>query len=213
MAVLELARQLMTMPGGFDVLYHRVRGDYFHPGISAGQASHFLTQVMALNLDLLSGTLSEADRERLEYMDDSGLAKEASSFAYHLHDTLLQLLAWEARDNEILIRFEGDAHRWINPEFCGWWVNHGFMVVSDVTNGEIHGEASLPIAEFASRLYAFHFDKLELGDGCVVPGKGVFGIRSVVAAMPIRYIMTSHPGFSLSLQKPFRVRPSSQIPI
>ena len=41
-----------------------INGDYFHPGISAEQASHFLTQVMALNLDLLSGTLSEADRER-----------------------------------------------------------------------------------------------------------------------------------------------------
>ncbi len=39
-------------------------GDYFHPGISAEQAQRFLTQVMALNLDLLSGTLSEADRER-----------------------------------------------------------------------------------------------------------------------------------------------------
>jgi len=601
MDLLELARQLMTMPGGFDVLYRRVRtleaagifgtsdwaqpallkpvlarqslrsagevtaiveaiselrmlavvrGDYFHPGISAEQASHFLTQVMALNLDLLSGTLSEADRERpkklgviveslyqylvqhlgyaslldslvdevwrlleqrpvqvdsiremigqiatclydptldtagndnatrlvrtlfaptpgskedpgitvycerLEYMDDAGLAKEASSFAYHMHDTglaspyhavfmrylreqeknellpealgltmtgrddllcyselvkrlideaifpetcqavyglammlergslftpavaqalwrqielrvsdenrelirnvfgdahhprvfllagvlnllgqplgigqgnnpscqsaiglclwadheadyLLQLLAWAARDNEILIRFEGDevsskdleaglmtenpvdvdpvsliliphldriygemwrrcsdrdddAHRWINPEFYGWWVNHGFRVVCDVMtgeitdfsgfirhfyasyhpfyndnmplihpqpagiavtdsaarfvgrhaivirrvclspdnemrvyffnpnndsgqdwgqgincstrgNGEIHGEASLPIAEFASRLYAFHFDKLELGDISAVP--------------------------------------------
>lgn len=26
-------------------------------------------------------------RERLEYMDDPALAKEASSFAYHMHDT------------------------------------------------------------------------------------------------------------------------------
>lgn len=39
-------------------------GDYFHPGISAEQAGHFLNQVMALNLDLLSGQMSEADRER-----------------------------------------------------------------------------------------------------------------------------------------------------
>jgi hypothetical protein len=36
-------------------------------------------------------------------------------------------------------------------------------------NGEIRGEASLPIAEFASRLCAFHFDKLELGDIDAVP--------------------------------------------
>ncbi|MCL1486413.1 MAG: hypothetical protein MH208_20540 [Marinobacter sp.] len=39
-------------------------GDYRHPGISAEQARHFLTQVTALNLDLLSGQMSEADRER-----------------------------------------------------------------------------------------------------------------------------------------------------
>jgi hypothetical protein len=605
MGLLERARQLMTMPGGFDVLYRRIatlesagifgtsdwaqpgllkpvlakqslrvagpvttiveaiselrmlaviRGDYFHPGISAEQASHFLTQVMALNLDLLSGTLSEADRERpkelgvivqslyqylvehlgygslldslvkevwrlleqrpiqvdsihemvgqiatclydptlettdnesatrlvralyaptpgsredpgvsvyrdrLEVMDDQALATEASQLADIMHDTglaspyhaelmrflraksrddllpealgltmtgqddllcytelvkklideaifpetcqavyglammlergslftpavaqalwrqielrvsdenremirsvfgdahrprvyllagvlnllgqplgvgqgnnpscqsaiglslwadheadyLLQLLAWAARDNEVLMRFEGDevssknledglvketpvdvdpvsliliphldriygemwrrcserdddAHRWINPEFYGWWVNHGFRVVSDVTtgeirdysgfirhfyasyhpfyndnmplihpqpagiavtdsaarfvgrhaivirrvclspenemrvyffnpnndsgqdwgqgincsttgHGEIRGEASLPIAEFASRLYAFHYDKLELGDLDAVPQEDI----------------------------------------
>lgn len=34
--------------------------DYFHPGISAEQARHFLTQVMALNLDLLNGQMTEA---------------------------------------------------------------------------------------------------------------------------------------------------------
>ncbi|MGF2686261.1 hypothetical protein ACQUWM_07175 [Marinobacter sp. DUT-3] len=115
LGLLERARMLMTLPGGFDALYRRVRplesagifgasdwaqpailqpalakhslreagpvttiveaiselrmlavtlGDYFHPGISAEQARHFLTQVMALNLDLLSGQLTEADRER-----------------------------------------------------------------------------------------------------------------------------------------------------
>lgn len=41
-----------------------VAGDYFHPGISAERARRFLTQVMALNLDLLSGQMNEADRER-----------------------------------------------------------------------------------------------------------------------------------------------------
>lgn len=228
-----------------------------------------------------------------------------SLWADHEADYLLQILAWAARDNEILIRFEGDevssknlepglvtetpvdvdpvsliliphldriygemwrrcserdddAHRWINPEFYGWWVNHGFLAVTDVKtgeindyegfvrrfyasyhpfyngnmplihpqpagiavtdsaarfvgrhaiviqrvglspdnevrvyffnpnndsgqdwgqgincstqgNGEIRGEASLPIAEFASRLCAFHFDKLELGDIDAVP--------------------------------------------
>lgn len=220
-------------------------------------------------------------------------------------DYLLQLVAWAARDDEILQRFEGervssrgleaglakeppldvdpvslllvphldriymemgrlcgerddDLHRWINPEFYGWWVGHEFRVVADVQtgriedhagflrdfyacyhpyyngnlpvihpqpagiavtdsaarlvgrhaitilrvaldpdgemrvyffnpnndsgqdwgqgihcatqgNGERHGEASLPFAEFASRAYVFHYDPLELGDSLAVP--------------------------------------------
>ncbi|HET7315426.1 hypothetical protein [Salinisphaera sp.] len=40
------------------------RGDYAHPRITPEHARQFITQVMALNLDLLSGQLSEADRER-----------------------------------------------------------------------------------------------------------------------------------------------------
>jgi hypothetical protein len=224
-------------------------------------------------------------------------------------DYLLQLVAWAARDDEILHRFEGDRvsswglgaglakeppldvdpvslllvphldriyiemgrlcgerdddlHRWINPEFYGWWVGHGFRVVVDVQtgriedyatflrefyacyhpyyngnlpvihpqpagiavtdsaarlvgrhaitilrvaldssgemrvyffnpnndsgqdwgqgihcatqgNGERHGEASLPFAEFASRAYVFHYDPLELGDIQAVPEEEV----------------------------------------
>ncbi|PXX92404.1 hypothetical protein DIT71_04185 [Marinobacter vulgaris] len=228
-----------------------------------------------------------------------------SMWAANEADYLLQVLAWAARDNEVLGRFEGwevssknlepglvkdtpvdvdpvsliliphldriyaemwrrcedrddDAHRWINPEFYGWWVSHGFRVVADIHtgeikdydsfirhfyasyhpyyngnlpvihhqpagiavtdsaarfvgrhaitiqrvalspdnemrvyffnpnndsgqdwgqgitcstrgNGEIRGEASLPVAEFASRLYAFHYDTLELGDLTAIP--------------------------------------------
>lgn len=224
-------------------------------------------------------------------------------------DYLLQLLAWAARDDEVLTRFEGervsskgleaglakerpldvdpvslvlvphldriyiemgrlcgarddDLHRWINPAFYGWWVGQGFRVVADhetgeiedhegfvrhfyacyhpyyngnmpvihsqpagiaVTDsaaryvgrhaisilrvgldpdsemrvyfynpnndsgqdwgqgivtateghGEIPGEASLPIAEFASRLFVFHYDPLECGDGDYVPDEDV----------------------------------------
>lgn len=234
-----------------------------------------------------------------------GLSMWASNEA----DYLLQVLAWAARDNEVLSRFEGqevssrdlepglvkgtpvdvdpvslvliphldrlygemwrrcenrdeDAHRWINPEFYGWWVSHGFRAVTDVKTGEVHdyegfirhfyasyhpfyngnipvihaqpagiavtdsaarfvgrhainilrvalspknemrvyffnpnndsgqnwgqgitcsthgngefrGEASLPISEFTSRLYAFHFDPLELGDLSAIPDEEV----------------------------------------
>jgi len=234
-----------------------------------------------------------------------GLSMWASNEA----DYLLQVLTWAARDNEVLSRFEGqevssrnlepglvkgtpvdvdpvslvliphldriygemwrrcenrddDAHRWINPEFYGWWVSHGFRVVADIQtgeiqdyegfirhfyasyhpfyngnmpvihaqpagiavtdsaarfvgrhainilrvalspknemrvyffnpnndsgqdwgqgitcstygNGEVRGEASLPVAEFTSRLYAFHYDTLELGDLSAIPDEEV----------------------------------------
>lgn len=232
-----------------------------------------------------------------------------SMWAYNDADYLLQLVAWAARDDEVLTRFEGqrvssrgleaglakappvdvdpvslvlvphldriyiemgrlcgvrddDLHRWINPEFYGWWVGQGFRVVADTQtgkiadyegfirhfyacyhpyyngnlplihpqpagiavtdsaarfvgrhaitilrvaldprgemrvyffnpnndsgqdwgqgitcatqgNGERHGEASLPIAEFASRLYVFHYDPLEVGDTEAVPASDV----------------------------------------
>jgi hypothetical protein len=224
-------------------------------------------------------------------------------------DYLLQLVAWAARDDEILTRFEGesisskgleaglakespldvdavslvlvphldrlyiemgrlcgerddDLHRWINPEFYGWWVGQGFRVIADAQTGEIDdyegfvrhfyacyhpyyngdvpvihsqpagiavtdsaaryvgrhaigilrvcldpegemrvyfynpnndsgqdwgqgivtatqghgeipGEASLPIAEFASRLFVFHYDPLERGNGDCVPAEQI----------------------------------------
>ncbi|MEQ6917579.1 hypothetical protein [Halomonas aquatica] len=232
-----------------------------------------------------------------------------SMWAENDADYLLQLVAWAARDDEVLTRFEGqrisskglesglakeppldvdavslilvphldriymemgrlcgdrddDLHRWINPEFYGWWVGHGFRVVVDMQTGklddyagfirqfyasyhpyynghmpvihpqpagiavtdsggryvgrhaitilrvaldaegemrvyfynpnndsgqdwgqgivcsiqgndELNGEASLPIAEFASRLYVFHHDPLELGDVEAVPAEEV----------------------------------------
>jgi hypothetical protein len=137
LSLLERARSLMTLPGGIDVLYRRVRalesagifgtsdwskpailqpalarhslreagaittvveaiseirllavvrGDYFHPGISSEQARHFLTQVMALNLDLLSGTLNEADRER---------PKELGTLVLGLYQYLISHLGYE----------------------------------------------------------------------------------------------------------------------
>lgn len=228
-----------------------------------------------------------------------------SMWSFNDADFLLQLVAWAARDDDVVMRFEGqhinsqhleaglakepptdvdpvsliliphldriygemgrlcgvrddDLHRWINPEMYGWWVGHGFLSVisretgkihdyedfirhfyacyhpyyngnipiihpqpagiavtdsggrlvgrhaitiirvnldrdgemriyffnpnndsgqdwgqgiscSTESNGERHGEASLPFAEFASRLCVFHYDTRELGDMSVVP--------------------------------------------
>lgn len=224
-------------------------------------------------------------------------ARAISMWAYGDPDYLLQLIAWAARDDDLIIHFEGrplsskalvadtpanspmdvdavsallvphldriynamgalcadrtdDPHRWINPEFHGWWVGRGFMLAVDLATGNLtdyenfvrtfyayynplyngnqpliypqpaglavtdsaarfvgwhaitivriaidqsdemrvyfynpnndsgqdlgngvqvstegwgerFGESSLPIAEFASRLYIFHFDPLE----------------------------------------------------
>ncbi|NMT65022.1 hypothetical protein [Marinobacter orientalis] len=228
-----------------------------------------------------------------------------SMWSFNDADFLLQLVAWAARDDDVIMRFEGqtitsqhleaglakepptdvdpvslilaphldriygemgrlcgvrddDLHRWINPEMYGWWVGHGFLSVinretgkihdyedfirrfyacyhpyyngnlpvihpqpagiavtdsggrfvgrhaitiirvnldrtgemriyffnpnndsgqdwgqgiscSTESNGERHGEASLPFAEFASRLCVFHYDMREVGDMSVVP--------------------------------------------
>ncbi|APE31822.1 hypothetical protein BOX17_13190 [Halomonas aestuarii] len=228
-----------------------------------------------------------------------------SMWAYSAPADLLRILAWAARDDEIVMRFEGhnissrelgaglaseppvdvdavslltvphldriyfemgrrsagrgeDPHKWVNAEFHGEQVGHGFRIAVDVftgglkdfegfirdfyaayhpyyngnipvinpqpagiavtdsatrflgwhaitiqrlaldTNGimrvyffnpnndsgqnwgqdiitstqghgELYGEASLPVAEFVSRLYVFHYDPLEKGDPAVVP--------------------------------------------
>lgn len=73
-------------------------GDYLHPGISAEQARHFLTQVTALNLDLLSGQMSEADRERPQ-----GLGQIVSA----LYQFLLNRLGYES----ILDSLVDEVHR------------------------------------------------------------------------------------------------------
>jgi hypothetical protein len=228
-----------------------------------------------------------------------------SMWSFNDADFLLQLIAWAARDDDVILRFEGqqitsqhleaglakepptdvdpvsliliphldrlygemgrlcgvrddDLHRWINPEMYGWWVGLGFLSVisrqtgkiheyeafirhfyasyhpyyngnipvihpqpagiavtdsggrlvgrhaitvlrvnldrdgemrlyffnpnndsgqdwgqgincSTQSNGERHGEASLPFAQFASRLCVFHYDKRELGDLSAIP--------------------------------------------
>lgn len=227
-------------------------------------------------------------------------ARALSMWAYNDPDYLLQMVAWAARDDEIIMHFEGqpissresiagvaselpmdldpvsllvvphldriyaemgrrcagrqgDPHRWVNPEFHGWWAGRGFRInvdvesgrltrledflrhfyacyhpyyngnqpiihpqpagiavtdsaarfigwhaitllrvaldpsnvmrvyfynpnndsgqdwgdgvkVSTAGHGEYYGEASLPFAQFASRLYIFHYDPLERGE-------------------------------------------------
>jgi hypothetical protein len=38
---------------------------------------------------------------------------------------------------QLCIGREGDPHRWINPEFHGWWVGRGFCINVDVASGQL----------------------------------------------------------------------------
>ncbi|WP_417566594.1 hypothetical protein [Marinobacter sp.] len=232
-----------------------------------------------------------------------------SMWAYNMPAELLRILAWAARDDEIVMRFEGnsissrelgtglateppvdvdavslltvphldriyfemgrrsvgrgeDPHKWVNAEFHGDHVGHGFRIAVDVFtggmkdfegfirdfyaayhpfyngnipvinpqpagiavtdsatrflgwhaitiqrlaldpdktmrvyffnpnndsgqnwgqgivtsthgHGELYGEASLPVAEFVSRLYVFHYDPIEKGEPGAVPAEEV----------------------------------------
>jgi len=232
-----------------------------------------------------------------------------SMWAYNMPAELLRILAWAARDDEIVMRFEGDSissrelgaglateppvdvdavslltvphldriyfemgrrsigrgedpHKWVNSAFHGDHVGHGFRIAVDVFtgglkdfegfirdfyaayhpfyngnipvinpqpagiavtdsatrflgwhaitiqrlsldadkamrvyffnpnndsgqnwgqgivtstqgHGELYGEASLPVAEFASRLYVFHYDPIEKGEPGDIPADEV----------------------------------------
>ncbi|WP_425552727.1 hypothetical protein [Halomonas cibimaris] len=111
-------------------------------------------------------------------------ARALSMWAYNDPDYLLQMVAWAARDDEIIMHFEGqpissmasltgvatelpmdldpvslivvphldriyaemgrrcvgrdgDPHRWVNPEFHGWWAGRGFRISVDVATGQL----------------------------------------------------------------------------
>ncbi|MEC8859206.1 MAG: hypothetical protein VYE29_04310 [Pseudomonadota bacterium] len=112
-------------------------------------------------------------------------ARALSMWSYNDPDYLLQMVTWAARDDEIVMHFEGksissreslsgvaqtlpldldpvsllvvphldriyaemgrhcigrdgDPHQWINPEFHGWWTGRGFRINVDVGTGHLH---------------------------------------------------------------------------
>lgn len=123
-------------------------------------------------------------------------ARALSMWAYNDPDYLLQMVAWAARDDELIMHFEGqrissresqsgvasfvpvdldpvsllvvphldriyaemgrrcigregDPHRWVNPEFHGWWSGRGFRINVDVNTGEL-----IDLHEFIRHFYA-----------------------------------------------------------
>ncbi|MFD2190442.1 hypothetical protein [Pistricoccus aurantiacus] len=123
-------------------------------------------------------------------------ARALSMWAYNDPDYLLQMVTWAARDDEIIIHFEGqpissmaslsgvatalpmdldpvsllvvphldriyaemgrrcadregDPHRWVNPEFHGWWAGRGFSINVDVATGKL-----IHLENFLRQFYA-----------------------------------------------------------
>ena len=123
-------------------------------------------------------------------------ARAISMWAYNDPDNLLQLVVRAARDDEVIMHFEGqaissreslagvakelpmdldpvslilvphldriyaemgrrcadregDPHRWVNPEFHGWWCGRGFSINVDVASGKL-----VDLDDFLRRFYA-----------------------------------------------------------
>ncbi|MBW0102331.1 hypothetical protein [Pseudonocardia sp. KRD291] len=123
-------------------------------------------------------------------------ARALSMWAYNDPDYLLQMVVWAARDDEIIMHFEGqaissresvsgvattlptdldpvsllvvphldriyaemgrrcvgrpgDPHRWVNPEFHGWWTGRGFHIDVDVETGNL-----IDVDDFMRHFYA-----------------------------------------------------------
>jgi len=70
-----------------------VRGTYLHPSVSAEQAHHYLTQVLAINLGLLFGMTGEAEREqgKLALISQHVVQHVAQHIGYeHVIDSLIE---------------------------------------------------------------------------------------------------------------------------
>ncbi|MGA9872409.1 MAG: hypothetical protein WBQ44_14875 [Rhodococcus sp. (in: high G+C Gram-positive bacteria)] len=128
-------------------------------------------------------------------------ARALSMWAYNDPDYLLQMVVWAARDDEIVMHFEGqslsskdsesglataspidldpvsqlvvphldriyaemgrrcvdrpgDPHRWVNPEFHGWWSARGFHINVDVATGNL-----IDLDDFLREFHAsYHLD-------------------------------------------------------
>ncbi|MGH3313432.1 MAG: hypothetical protein ACRDP3_23075, partial [Streptomyces sp.] len=138
-------------------------------------------------------------------------ARALSMWSYNDPDYLLQMVVWAARDDEILMHFEGqpisskdsatgvastlpmdldpvsllvvphldriyaemgrrcatrpgDPHRWVNPEFHGWWAARGFHINVDVATGNL-----VDLDEFLRQFHASYHPSYNGGQPLIHP--------------------------------------------
>lgn len=138
-------------------------------------------------------------------------ARALSMWACNDPDYLLQIVTWAARDDEIIMHFEGqpissresaggvatvmpvdldpvsllvvphldriyaemgrrctgregDPHRWVNPEFHGWWAWRGFRINVDVATGHL-----VEVEEFLRHFYASYHPAYNGGQPLIHP--------------------------------------------
>jgi hypothetical protein len=128
---------------------------------------------------------------QLAQMDDATLLQEATAFAKAMHGTGLvsPYMPGFIRDFYAANHpsYNGNIPG-INPQPAGIAVTDGAprvyffnsnndsgqnwgqeIITSTQGHNELYGEASLPVAEFASRLYVFHYDPLEKSEPDDIP--------------------------------------------
>ncbi|WP_216894391.1 hypothetical protein [Nocardia alni] len=135
-------------------------------------------------------------------------ARALSMWSSNDPDYLLQTVVWTARDDEIIMHFEGqpissrdsvsgvathlpmdldpvsllvvphldriyaemgrrcagregDPHRWVNPEFHGWWSGRGFHINVDVATGKLIDLTDF-LRDFYASYHPFHNGNLPL---------------------------------------------------
>ncbi|PKW16493.1 hypothetical protein [Saccharopolyspora spinosa] len=138
-------------------------------------------------------------------------ARALSMWAYNDPDYLLQVVAWAARDDEIIMHFEGqpvsskdsvsgvastqptdldpvsllvvphldriyaemgrrcadrpgDPHRWVNPEFHGWWSAREFWINVEVGTGKL-----VDLDEFLRQFHASYHPSYNGGQPVIHP--------------------------------------------
>jgi hypothetical protein len=90
-------------------------------------------------------------------------------------DSATRFLGWHAITIQRLALDPGQVMRvyFFNPNNDSGQDWGQGIVTSTQGHGELYGEASLPVAEFASRLYVFHYDPLEKGEPAGIPAEEV----------------------------------------